>query len=42
MKMVNKNQQNDQVRTNKSKKLGLLFSGIALAWYFLAIYWIGK
>jgi hypothetical protein len=39
---MDKNQQNDQVRTNKSKKLGFLFAGIALAWYFLAIYWIGK
>jgi len=39
---MNKNQQNDQVRTHKSKRLGLLFAGIALAWYFLAMYWIGK
>ena len=42
LKKMDKNKQNDQVRTNKSKKLGLLFAGIALAWYFLAIYWIGK
>jgi hypothetical protein len=39
---MDKKQQNDQLRTGKSKKLGLLFAGIALAWYFLAMYWIGK
>jgi len=39
---MNKNQLNDQVRKTNSKKLGLLFAGIALAWYFLAMYWIGK
>jgi hypothetical protein len=39
---MDKKQQNDQSRKNNSKKLGLLFAGIALAWYFLAMYWIGK
>jgi hypothetical protein len=39
---MDKKQQNDQARKNNSKKLGLLFAGIALAWYFLAMYWIGK
>jgi hypothetical protein len=33
---------NQQLRKNNSKKLALLFAGIALAWYFLAMYWIGK
>jgi hypothetical protein len=37
-----KKQQNDQVRKNNSKKLGFIFALVALAWYFLAIYWIGK
>jgi hypothetical protein len=39
---MDKNQQNQQERKSNSKKLGLLFAGIALLWYFLAIYWIGK
>jgi hypothetical protein len=40
--MKNQKQQNDVVKSNKSKKLGLLFAAIALLWYFIAMVVIWK
>ena len=42
LKMKNQKQENDLAKSSKSKKLGLLFAGVALLWYFLAMVMIWK